>query len=229
MNELHENHRKRMKEKYERYGEDVFDTHQLLEMLMYAYVTRVDTNPAAHSLLRNFGGMKLFSAETEELKTVNGVGSATADGLRISLDTVRRIMCDGLEEKGLDNDFKIRTYCYLKLLGKPYECVYRMVLSKRNRVIEWVPIPEGVRADSAFVKELARSVISVSGNRLILCHSHGEESATPSVEDLYITEYLSRELFSYGISLEDQYVITTDNCVSCKEIMENSKKNTKGE
>ena len=48
---IHKNHRQRMREKYEKHGADLFETHQLLEMLLFHSMRQGDTNPTAHNLL----------------------------------------------------------------------------------------------------------------------------------------------------------------------------------
>lgn len=81
MNNTHSNHRARMTEKYEKHGESVFETHQLLEMLLFSFVSRTDTNPTAHGILESFPGCELFSKSTAELTEADGVGAATAKGM----------------------------------------------------------------------------------------------------------------------------------------------------
>ena len=44
----HKDHRKRMKRKLYEFGADIFSDHELIEMLLYSYVPRVNTNPMAH-------------------------------------------------------------------------------------------------------------------------------------------------------------------------------------
>ena len=44
--QVHSGHRQRMRDKFIRHGADVFDTHELLEMLLYYVIPYKDTNPA---------------------------------------------------------------------------------------------------------------------------------------------------------------------------------------
>ena len=206
-----------MTEKYEKHGESVFETHQLMEMLLFSFVSRTDTNPTAHAILESFPGCGIFSESAAELTKTDGVGTATANGLKISADTVRRLMCDQLENAGLDTDFRRRTYVYLRFLGKSAESMGILYLSKKNRVMDFSYFPEMISDPEALAKEIKKTAEGCGAKELILCHSHGDGDASPSVEDLYITEYLGKKLAGCGICITDHFIVTGTDCVPCTE------------
>jgi len=79
MKNLHENHRQRLRRRYETAGLETFEDHVILELLLFEALPRVDTNPIAHRLLDRFGSLDgVFSASEEELCQVKGVGPAAA-------------------------------------------------------------------------------------------------------------------------------------------------------
>ena len=78
--ELHLGHRERMRRKLLAYDREIFDTYELLEMLLYTVIPVRDTNPVAKRLLATFGGLDgVLSADCESLMAVDGVGKAVAD------------------------------------------------------------------------------------------------------------------------------------------------------
>lgn len=80
---VHKGHRQRMRSKLVSFGPKIFDTYELLEMLLYTTVPYRDTNPTAKALLTKFGGLDaVLRAPTEELITVSGIGARTAALLR---------------------------------------------------------------------------------------------------------------------------------------------------
>ena len=80
---VHGGHRGRMRSKLLSHGQKIFDTYELLEMLLYYAIPYKDTNPIAKNLLAKFGGLDgVFLAEKDELTSVPGIGNATADFLR---------------------------------------------------------------------------------------------------------------------------------------------------
>lgn len=75
----HKNHRKRMKEKYYSFGADIFTDHELIEMLLFNYVPRVNTNPTAHALLDRAGSLySLLNMTSEELSMTGRVTKKAA-------------------------------------------------------------------------------------------------------------------------------------------------------
>ncbi len=76
---IHDGHRARMKDKLVNHGQRIFDTYELLEILLYHAVPRGDTNPLAKRLLAHFGSLDgVLCASKTELLEVNGVGEYTA-------------------------------------------------------------------------------------------------------------------------------------------------------
>ena len=105
---IHKNHRQRMREKYEKHGADLFETHQLLEMLLFHSMRQGDTNPTAHNLLnahpKGAGGV----TSSKELCDAEGIGEVSANLLRISQDASLRILCDTLKRDAFEDEFTLK-------------------------------------------------------------------------------------------------------------------------
>lgn len=81
---IHEGHRGRMRAKLKSYGQRIFDTYELLEMLLYNVVPYKDTNPIAKRLLHAFGDLDgVFSADKDELMSVNGIGERATEYINL--------------------------------------------------------------------------------------------------------------------------------------------------
>ena len=77
---IHDGHRERMRVKLITHGQKIFDTYELLEMLLYYVIPYKDTNPISKRLLYTFGGLDgVFKASREELLEVSGIGERAAD------------------------------------------------------------------------------------------------------------------------------------------------------
>ena len=96
MENLHEGHRKRMKERFIKSGLDDFAPHNILELLLFYSIPRGDTNPVAHRLIDTFGSLSgVFDATPEELAKVDGVGENSA----ILISMIPQIARKYLEDK----------------------------------------------------------------------------------------------------------------------------------
>jgi len=75
----HIGHRQRMRRKLLEYSRRVFDTYELLEMLLYYSVKLRDTNPISKALLQRFSSLNgVLHAKYDELVSVSGVGEKSA-------------------------------------------------------------------------------------------------------------------------------------------------------
>ena len=75
-NNIHKNHRERLRERAINSGFQDFHDHQVLELLLFYALPRIDTNDLAHSLIERFGSLEgVFKADRNELLSVSGVGS----------------------------------------------------------------------------------------------------------------------------------------------------------
>ena len=76
---LHEGHRKRLKQRFINDGLSTFEDHNILELLLFYSVPRSDTNEIGHRLLKQFGSLSnVFDAPVEELCKVDGIGEHSA-------------------------------------------------------------------------------------------------------------------------------------------------------
>ena len=88
---IHQGHRDRMKEKLMGHA-DVLADHELLEVLLFGLIPRVDTNPIAHRLINRFGSLsKVLDSSVNALMTVEGVGKNTAVHISIIGEVLKRI------------------------------------------------------------------------------------------------------------------------------------------
>ncbi len=76
---IHKDHRKRVKSRFLKKGIDIFDDYQALEFLLFYVYSRIDTNPIAHRLINEFKNLEgVFNAECEELVKIEGVCTEVA-------------------------------------------------------------------------------------------------------------------------------------------------------
>ncbi len=76
---IHQGHRQRMRAKLYTHGDRIFDTYELLEMLLYYVIPYKDTNPISKRLLERFGSLDgVLSAKKEELVLSDGIGNRAA-------------------------------------------------------------------------------------------------------------------------------------------------------
>lgn len=76
---LNQGHRSRMRKRYLTCGFSGFQEHEILELLLFYALPRVNTNPIAHQLLKEFHSLAgVLDADPVELQKVPGVREQAA-------------------------------------------------------------------------------------------------------------------------------------------------------
>ena len=79
--QIHANHRQRMRKRFEETGFDGFSDHEVLEYILFHAIPRKDVNPIAHALMDHFGGLdRVLEASEQELTQVEGVADSPVSG-----------------------------------------------------------------------------------------------------------------------------------------------------
>ena len=103
---LHVGHRARMRRKFLSYGPRIFDTYELLEMLLYHVIPYKDTNPIAKRLLMEFGSLEgVLTASPEELSRVSGIGEHAAELLTTVGKAADALWLDSPADAVIYNDY----------------------------------------------------------------------------------------------------------------------------
>ena len=214
---VHDGHRERMKNKLLEQGLDVFDDHNVLELLLFYSMPRKDTNPLAHELLNHFGSLEaVFEAPVEELSKINGIGENTITLLKLIPGVSRRYFIDKNKfDNILDSSKKAGEYLIARYMYERDEVVYVLCLDSKCKVICCKELFRGV-ANSAeiSVRKIAELALAKNATSIIISHNHTSGIALPSIEDEIATKRIKNALASMGITLSDHIIVADDDFVS---------------
>ncbi|TGV42595.1 hypothetical protein EN811_25990, partial [bacterium M00.F.Ca.ET.168.01.1.1] len=77
-------HRDRLRERFVAGGADALPDYELLELLLFRLIPRVDTKPIAKALIARFGSLaEVLGAPASLLEEVKGIGPAVATDLKV--------------------------------------------------------------------------------------------------------------------------------------------------
>ncbi len=216
--QTHSGHRSRMRDKYIRCGADVFDSHELLELLLYYVIPYKDTNPIAHRLLTKFSTLDgVFSADEEALSQVSGIGASAARFL-LSFGKSGR---DGLflceDEESLCDYERVGLYLrsvYARNQGKAP--VYLLMLDNRMRFLAIESMGDEAfsvvaRRPQPFVKRALLSAAAV----VIVAHTHAFGSLFLTPEERATDAALKEDLARAGIAYAEHYLFSGNSYVGC--------------
>ncbi len=215
----HDGHRRRLIRRFLEEGLDGFESHNILELVLFFSIPRRDTNALAHRLVDTFGGLNgVFDAPYKQLLEVEGVGENTAALLKM-IPQLTRVYCTSQqEEKCLDSVIKAGNYLKSKFIGRREEAVFLVCLDAKSRVIGDQLIHEGsVNSAEVNVRKIANLALQHNAAGVILAHNHPGGLAIPSREDLTTSWNIRDALAPMGITLMDHIIVADQDFVSLRD------------
>lgn len=217
MNNDHEGHRQRLKERFLESGIDDFEPHNVLELLLFYAVPRKDTNLLAHDLINKFGSLSaVLEANPKDLMKVDGVGKNTATFLSMIPQIARKYFEDKTKE-----DVIIRScadlgkYLIPKYIGRTSEALMLIAMDGKNKILSCKVVSEGdVSSARVSKRKIMEEAIRVNAAQIALAHNHPSGILIASAEDIDMTNGIKDMLAHVGIRFFDHIIVSNDNFIS---------------
>ena len=213
---LHGNHRERMRKRYMIEGADGFSSHELLEMLLYYAMPRGDTNGTAHALIEQNGGLwGVLCAEPEVLELTDGVGEKTAMMLSLVGDLMRR---SAIEQRPvppkIDTCKKARTYLEPYYLGLQVERMYALFLNNSMQLIDFYHVCDGtINEARPIARDISRRALLKNASSVIIAHNHPDGFAIATAPDREFTAKIEQALAINGTVLLEHLLFGSGECI----------------
>lgn len=194
---VHKNHRERMRQRAAREGFSSFADHELLEYLLYHSIPRMDTNPTAHALLEEFGSLQaVMDASRDELCRVKGIGAGSALLFDLMIEFMRRYEAQYYKQpRNFKTLEEVVSYLRPRFLGTNVEQVYLMLFNNRMGLIDCVLLSRGaVNCSEASIRKITEIVLNKNVSSVILAHNHPNGLTVPSSDDITLTDTLFAHL-----------------------------------
>jgi DNA repair protein RadC len=215
---LHKGHRERLKNRFLNEGLDAFEDHQVLELLLFQAIPRVDTNPIAHTLIKRFGSLSaVLEADPHDLESVEGVGRSAAIFLSMIPQMTRRYFSDRVmhARRPLINAEAAAEYLIPLMAGRAEEVFYVICLDSQLRALYPALISEGTVKDAVVhPRHVVEAAIRHKAAAVMLAHNHPGGSTKPSTHDLKLTERLVSSLKGIDINVVDHIIVAGDRIYS---------------
>ena len=214
---IHDGHRQRLMERFNKEGLDHFDPVQVLELLLFYSIPRRDTNEIAHALLDRFGSVsRVMDASVEELTAVPGVGKNTAVFLHLAKQAGRYYQVDSTRKGKVMKDIDdCGAYLLPYFIGRQKEIVFLLCLNANCNVISCRVVGEG-ELNSATIspRRVVEIALAEKSSTVVLAHNHPSGVALPSHEDVLVTQRLAAALAAVEVTLFDHLIVADDDFVS---------------
>ena len=212
----HVGHRARMRQRLTNGDLDSYQTHEIVEMMLYQAHKTKDTNAIAHALLKKFGSLTgIINADVSELMTIKGVGENTASIIKNYLAVFRRYKLEMLQNKKRLACFdEVFNYAVTLLEESNREELIVVCLDGRHEIVNVKTWLGSVNRISVLVREIVGFCFASNAVGVVIAHSHPGSLAKPSNSDLGFTKLLYNALRSIDVSFMEHLIIGKDEFFS---------------
>ena len=214
---LHKGHRKRMMERFLASPDNVPD-HELLEVLLFGVLPRVDTNPIAHRLINAFGNLDfVFRADAKTLTSVEGVGPHVASHLVAMGKIMDRIIKQrqGKEKYNFGSFEKVKSKVIKDFAGLKQESFKIYLLDGAVNLLTTLDYTN----ERAFSVEIDPSVLANhiaihKPKQILIAHNHPSGDVFPSKEDDLASQKAHILCALHGVQLIDHVIVSGEKTYS---------------
>ena len=202
---IHTGHRERLRQRLMTFGADALCEHELLELILFYAIPRINTNDIAHSLLDKFGSLgKVVSADSESLSAVSGVGQSGALFLRLMHDLGISNMRISHSYETLSKRAQLCSCLTEQFSGIDAKICNILCLSSRSELLATVTLPvEKLLGGGMTPRELAAAILKSGAASVCLGINHGTDLPLPRPEDLALARMVGELLSAVGTSFTD--------------------------
>jgi DNA repair protein RadC len=207
---VHENHRARMRKRFIDNGLDDFAEHEILEMILYYCYPRRDTNELAHRLIREFGSLyKLMDAGIHEIQTRCNISENAAVFISMIPSLAKRYTQSKWDEKTtLRDEVTAGRLAVSLFVDATMEVFYVICLDTQHRLNHVARMTDGTLNETAiYPREVIGTVIRHQAAAVILAHNHPGGSVKPSRLDYEMTRRLKEGLEFINVDVVDHIIV----------------------
>ena len=214
------NHRKRLRERFQKAGANGMHDYELLELLLTFSIPRKDVKPIAKKLISTFGSLSgVLDAEQKELEKINGVGPMSASLIRLVKELYSNYLAENMKKQDvLSSPEAVINFSRVKLSSLSNEAFMVIFINVKNEVIDYSLLQEGTLDNVAvYPRRIMESVLSRHASGIILVHNHPSGNPVPSKEDKLLTKEITDAAYALDIRVLDHLIVGKDGYFSFME------------
>ncbi len=212
-------HRQRLRERFLNGGARALPDYELLELVLFGALPRVDTKPLAKRLLAKFGSFaEVIAAPPERLREVEGAGENVVTGLKIVQAAAERFARGTVGKRPVLSSWSaVLDYCRTAMAFADKEQFRILFLDKRNQLIsDEVQQTGTVDHTPVYPREVVKRALELSATAVVLVHNHPSGDPTPSRADIDMTKAIVDIASPLGVSVHDHVIVGRDGHVSLR-------------
>lgn len=214
-------HRQRLRDRFLAGDDTSLPDYELLELLLFFSIERIDTKPLAKALLARFGSLAgALNASVEQLKEFEGVNHFTITLFKAVRILTARIVREDLTERPLlDNWDGLIAYLRATMAHRMVEQFRLLFLDRRNVLIADEVQQQGtIDHTPVYIREVVKRALALDASALVMVHNHPSNHPAPSKPDIEMTKQVREALDKVGIVLHDHLIISRRGHTSFRQM-----------
>lgn len=214
-------HRQRLRDRFLAGGDNGLPDYELLELLLFFSIPKIDTKPLAKQLLGRFGSLAgVVNASAEQLAEFQRMDHFTITIFKaLRIFAARLVLEDLTERPVLDNWDKLVAYLRAAMAHRMIEQFRLLFLDRRNVLIADEVQHEGsIDHTPVYPREVVKRALALDASALVMVHNHPSNHPQPSKPDIEMTRQVRDALDRVGVVLHDHLIISRRGHTSFRQL-----------
>jgi len=217
----HKEHRSRLRKRFLASDAEAFPDYELLELLLFHTIERVDVKPLAKALIKEFGSFGgVLAADPDRLMRHARISERTVAHFKAVREAARRFARTEVVERPVMSSYEaLIDYCRVSLMDEQTERFHVLFLNRKNALIADEVQQRGtVDHTPVYPREVIKRALDLGATALIMVHNHPSGDPTPSRADIDMTHEVRDAAEKLGIVLHDHVIVAKSGTASFKSM-----------
>ena len=214
-------HRQRLRDRFLAGGDNGLPDYELLELLLFFSIPKIDTKPIAKQLLGRFGSLaSVVNASAEQLAEFQRMDHFTITMFKaLRIFAARLVLEDLTDRPVLENWDKLVAYLRAAMAHRMIEQFRLLFLDRRNVLIADEVQHEGsIDHTPVYPREVVKRALALDASALVMVHNHPSNHPQPSKPDIEMTRQVRDALDRVGVVLHDHLIISRRGHTSFRQL-----------
>lgn len=219
-------HRERLRARFIGGGPDALQDYELLELVLFGAIPRVDVKPLAKALIERFGSLwNVVNAAPDVLRTIKaGKASMASDAAVTAVRVVGATALRGMRQQVIRRPVlgswqALMDYVSAAMAHETTEQFRLLFLDRKNALIADEVQQRGtVDHTPVYPREVVRRALELGATAVILVHNHPSGDPAPSRADVDMTKEIVRAADTVGVTVHDHIVVGKGRHASFKAL-----------
>jgi len=213
-------HRKRVRERFLELDTDNLSDYELLEMILFLVIPRIDVKPIAKLLLKQFGSLRQvflsIKEDTRDIKLSPSIKKNLAYTITLISKIHQKLLISEVKQGTVIEGWDaLISYLQNQIGHIKHEQFLTLYLDSRHRLIKSVEFGSGTIDESTvYVREIIKNALDTGSVNMILVHNHPSGNTTPSKNDIDLTTTICNAAKMVGIRVYDHIIISSEGYFS---------------